>query len=96
MSSPEYSPGESPEYRSNEESPSNRYETDNIHEVLIDAKEQRKRADQDAKVLANRIALLKAEEAKAWKKIEETKKRATEIMKTRQRNQEIALRRQEA
>ena len=30
----------------------------------------------DAKLLANRIALLKMEEKKAWKKIQETKRKA--------------------
>ena len=33
----------------------------------------RKRAELDAQLLANRIALLKQEEEKAWKKIEETR-----------------------
>jgi hypothetical protein len=37
-------------------------------------------------LLANRIALLRQEEAKTWKKIEETKKRASEIMRLKQRN----------
>jgi len=35
------------------------------------------------KILANRIALLKAEEQKAWKKIEETKKKAQDILEVR-------------
>ena len=35
----------------------------------------RKRAELDAQLLANRIALLKQEEEKAWKKIEETRAR---------------------
>ena len=35
--------------------------------------------ERDAQLLANRIALLKQEEMKTWKKIEETKKRATEV-----------------
>jgi hypothetical protein len=38
-------------------------------------------------VLANRIALLKKEEAKAWKKIQATKKRAEEILKMREENE---------
>merc|ERR1712098_609178 len=54
------------------------------------AKHARKRADDDAKLLSNRIALLKAEEQKAWKKIEETRNRAAQIMKLRQRNAEVA------
>jgi len=32
-------------------------------------------AEQDAQLLANRIALLKAEEERAWKKIDQTKKK---------------------
>lgn len=34
------------------------------------------RVEKDAQLLANRIALLKQEEMRTWKKIEETKKRA--------------------
>jgi len=36
--------------------------------------------EKDAQLLANRIALLKQEEMKTWKKIEETKKRAKEVI----------------
>jgi len=39
-------------------------------------------------MLANRIALLKQEEIKTRKKIEETRKRAQEVMKLKMRNQE--------
>ena len=39
-------------------------------------------------MLANRIALLKQEEMKTWKKIEETKKRATEVMTLKRKNDE--------
>ena len=39
-------------------------------------------------MLANRIALLKQEELKTRKKIEETRKRAGEVMKLKQRNNE--------
>jgi len=46
----------------------------------------RKRAQEDVKLLANRIALLKQEEQKAWKKIEDTKKKANDIINVRQRN----------
>ena len=38
--------------------------------------------------MANRIALLKQEEMKTWKKIEETKKRTNEISTLKQRNEE--------
>jgi hypothetical protein len=52
---------------------------------IIYSREQH--AGQDAIVLANRIALLKKEEAKAWKKIQATKKRAEEILKMREENE---------
>ena len=47
---------------------------------LLKAKLARKQAEADAQLLANRIALLQQEEAKAWKKIQQTKIRATEIL----------------
>ena len=37
-------------------------------------------------MLANRIALLKQEEMKTWKKIEETKRRANEVVKLKLKN----------
>eukprot|EP00411_Alexandrium_monilatum_P031648 CAMPEP_0175364244 /NCGR_PEP_ID=MMETSP0095-20121207/18007_1 /TAXON_ID=311494 /ORGANISM="Alexandrium monilatum, Strain CCMP3105" /LENGTH=266 /DNA_ID=CAMNT_0016662185 /DNA_START=21 /DNA_END=821 /DNA_ORIENTATION=+ len=55
---------------------------------LSAAKESRKRAELDAQLLANRIALLKQEEEKAWKKIEETRKRAQEITELRSQNEQ--------
>merc|ERR1719169_40194 len=55
---------------------------------LTAAKESRKRAELDAQLLANRIALLKQEEEKAWKKIEETRKRAAEIVQLRKQNEQ--------
>merc|ERR1719424_1795323 len=54
---------------------------------LTGAKEARKRAELDAQLLANRIALLKQEEEKAWRKIEETRKRAGEIFSLREQNE---------
>lgn len=50
---------------------------------LSAAKQLRKKAEDDATVLANRIALLKEEEAKALKKIDDTRRRAREIMDKR-------------
>jgi len=44
--------------------------------------------DRDAQLLANRIALLKQEEMKTWKKIEETKKRTNDISNLKKRNEE--------
>jgi alkanesulfonate monooxygenase SsuD/methylene tetrahydromethanopterin reductase-like flavin-dependent oxidoreductase (luciferase family) len=54
--------------------------------ALADQRISRKKAGEDVKILANRIALLKAEEQKAWKKIEETKKKAQDILEVRHRN----------
>eukprot|EP00354_Favella_ehrenbergii_P009707 CAMPEP_0170456602 /NCGR_PEP_ID=MMETSP0123-20130129/4181_1 /TAXON_ID=182087 /ORGANISM="Favella ehrenbergii, Strain Fehren 1" /LENGTH=132 /DNA_ID=CAMNT_0010720133 /DNA_START=744 /DNA_END=1142 /DNA_ORIENTATION=- len=59
-----------------------------VSNALAEQRASKKRAQDDVKLLANRIALLKLEEKKAWKKIEETKKKAIEIMKVRQRNAE--------
>lgn len=69
----------------------NVYEEDSeetLHRKLVAAKIARKRAEEDMKLLSNRIQLLKQEEQKAWKKIDETKKRAKDIINQRQRNQE--------
>ena len=66
-----------------EDSPDRASSPGDERERYVEAKELRKRADEDAKILANRIALLKQEEQKAWKKIDETRKRARAIMETR-------------
>ncbi|OQR92934.1 hypothetical protein ACHHYP_03111 [Achlya hypogyna] len=57
---------------------------------LLEAKQRRKDVSSDAMLLQNRIALLKAEEARAWKKIEQTKKRAQELLKLRQEKDQYA------
>ena len=51
--------------------------------ALVATRLNKKKAADDAKLLANRIALLKLEEKKAWKKIEETKRKAEQVMKIR-------------
>jgi hypothetical protein len=55
---------------------------------LADVKKRRKDIERDAQLLANRIALLKQEEMKTWKKIEETKKRTNDITGLKKRNEE--------
>ena len=55
---------------------------------LLRLREARRLADRDAQLLANRIALLEAEEAKAWKKIKQTKERAENILTLRQEHQQ--------
>jgi hypothetical protein len=59
-----------------------------VQSSLTIAKESRKRAELDAQLLANRIALLKQEEEKAWKKIEETQKKSAEIVNLRKQNED--------
>lgn len=91
-------------YDDEEESPEN-YPQDQLHndyqdnedyedhnEVdykLLSSKEARKKAEEDSRLLANRIALLKLEEKKAWKKIDETKKKAKQIIDQRRRNEKV-------
>lgn len=76
----------------------NVYEDDDdetLHRKLVAAKIARKRAEEDMKLLNNRISLLKQEESKAWKKIDETKKRAKDIIHQRERNYENQMKKAE-
>ena len=52
--------------------------------------------EQDANMLANRISMLQQEEEKIMKKINQTRKRADEIMKAKQRNDEMFKQQEEA
>lgn len=56
---------------------------------LTEAKLERKKMEEDARLLANRIALLENEEKKAQKKILETKKKAEDISNVKKRNKEM-------
>lgn len=65
------------------------YEEDDdetLHRKLVAAKIARKRAEEDLKLLTNRINLLKQEENRAFKKIDQTRKKASEIVQQRRRN----------
>lgn len=62
--------------------------TANFGKTPFAAKKERMDVEKDANMLANRIALLKQEEMRTWKKIEETKKRAADVMRLKQRNNE--------
>ena len=55
---------------------------------LLALKKARKQIEADAQLLANRIALLKQEELRSWKKIEETKKKAKEVYQLKKKNEE--------
>lgn len=65
------------------------YEEDDdatLHQKLVAAKLARKRAEDDLRLLTNRIMLLKQEENRAFKKIEQTRKKAGDIVYQRRRN----------
>jgi len=68
---------------------------DQLVAAMLRAKNERRRAESDVQLLANRLAHLRAEEEKARKKIEETKKRAGEILEMKERNAAIAKRKAE-
>eukprot|EP00928_Gymnodinium_smaydae_P082469 TRINITY_DN65807_c0_g1_i1.p1 TRINITY_DN65807_c0_g1~~TRINITY_DN65807_c0_g1_i1.p1 ORF type:complete len:287 (-),score=64.17 TRINITY_DN65807_c0_g1_i1:333-1193(-) len=57
-------------------------------ERLSVAREARKRSEYDVQLLANRIALLKEEDSKTWKIIEDTRRRTREVQ---QKRQQLAL-----
>ena len=61
-------------------------ENDEVSGALKATRINKKKAADDARLLANRIALLKMEEKKAWKKIQETKRKAEQVMVVRNRN----------
>eukprot|EP01017_Pseudomicrothorax_dubius_P002889 TRINITY_DN10262_c0_g1_i1.p1 TRINITY_DN10262_c0_g1~~TRINITY_DN10262_c0_g1_i1.p1 ORF type:complete len:299 (+),score=82.99 TRINITY_DN10262_c0_g1_i1:45-941(+) len=72
------------------------------HKTLVELQSDRKRNQNDAQILANRISLLRLEEEKTRKKIEQTKKKALEIVLLRQdvveqrkQREEVRLRLQE-
>lgn len=63
-----------------------------INSNMLEAKNERKRAQADVQLLANRLAHLRAEEEKARKRIQETERRAQQIQvakeRTRKRKEE--------
>ena len=56
-------------------------------DCLSIVKKARKQAEEDARLLANRIALLKQEELRTIKKINETTRKAMEIYKVKEQNE---------
>merc|ERR1719436_568842 len=61
------------------------------HYPLFNATAARKRAEQDAMLMANRIRLLRAEDERTRKKIAETEKKTREIIDVQRRNEERRL-----
>lgn len=61
--------------------------TKDKEDSLSIVKKARKQAEEDARLLANRIALLKQEELRTIKKINETTRKAMEIYKVKEQNE---------
>lgn len=66
-----------------------------LHKRFIEMKKDRKKAEQDAVLLGNRLKLLKGEEEKTWKKIENTRKKTQEKVSTLQKMEEELRKKQE-
>ena len=61
-------------------------EDDVLHQKLVYAKRARKQAEDDLRLLMNRIGLLKSEEGKALRKIDETRKKTGSVIDQKLRN----------
>mmetsp|Transcript_39631 Transcript_39631/g.92639 ORF Transcript_39631/g.92639 Transcript_39631/m.92639 type:complete len:270 (-) Transcript_39631:211-1020(-) len=59
---------------------------------MYNVKNARQRSENDVKLLQNRLERLRQEERKALKKIEETRRRADQIIQLKTRNQEVQVR----
>ena len=66
-----------------------------LHKRFIEMKKYRKKAEQDANLLGNRMKLLKGEEEKTWKKIENTRKKAIEKVTNLKKLEEELMKKQE-
>lgn len=56
------------------------YDDTELMNMYVESKSQRKRAEEDAKIIQNRINLLKQEEIKAKKQIQDTRRKVEEIL----------------
>ncbi|CAE7367635.1 bglB [Symbiodinium natans] len=56
---------------------------------LSASRDARKRSEKDVQLLANRLRLLRAEEAKALRIIEEVRRRTREVLETRMKNEKM-------
>ena len=66
-----------------------------LHKRFIEMKKDRKKAEQDANLLGNRLKLLKGEEEKTWKKIENTRKKTQEKVSNLQKMEEELRKKQD-
>jgi len=67
-----------------------------LHKRFQEMKKDRKKAEKDAGLLHNRLKLLKGEEEKNWKKIENTRKKTQEKVVNLQKLEEELRQKQEA
>eukprot|EP01017_Pseudomicrothorax_dubius_P025912 TRINITY_DN2846_c0_g1_i1.p1 TRINITY_DN2846_c0_g1~~TRINITY_DN2846_c0_g1_i1.p1 ORF type:complete len:276 (-),score=67.78 TRINITY_DN2846_c0_g1_i1:193-1020(-) len=67
----------------------------NLQTKLWEAKVLRKKVEEDARLLQNRIKLLQFEEKRAAKKIDETRKKAKEVMQLKSRNLQVNRQKEE-
>ena len=61
---------------------------------MLSAKQKARQAEADRQLLLNRVALLKREEERAWRKIQSTKSRAEEILQMRMEHEQQAAERE--
>merc|ERR1711957_1074814 len=91
-----YNNQDNEEYNNEEEFCDNDIYLIELHKRLAMMKKDRKKAQQDASLLGNRLNLLKGEEEKTWKKIEVTKKKTQEKIVNIQKNEDSARMKNEA
>ena len=68
---------------------------DGVHDQLVALRADRLKADEEAKMLKNRIGLLMQEEQKAQKKIEETKRKTKSLLELKLQNQQHLILKEE-
>lgn len=71
-------------------------EVDETYNRLIEMKKARQAAQENAQKLENRVNLLHKEQQRVLKKIEQVRKKAKDIMKIKQRNEELYRQKEEA
>lgn len=70
-------------------------EVSDTYNKLIEMKKARMAAQENAQKLENRVNLLQKEQQRVLKKIEQVKRKAKDIMKIKQRNEELQKQREE-
>lgn len=71
-------------------------EIEEAYNKLLEMKKARQAAQENAQKLENRVNLLTKEQQRVMKKIEQVRKKAKDIMKIKQRNEEMQKQKEEA